>query len=86
MSEVDQRGQLWRRTTFVIGIVVASVLLLCVVFVFANGLLDNVVVFGFPIGFYFLTQGLLIAVAAAAFWFASYQERIDRRHGASEDL
>jgi putative solute:sodium symporter small subunit len=34
--------------------------------------------FRFPFGFYLVAQALLIAIAAAGFWFAHVQERLDQ--------
>jgi putative solute:sodium symporter small subunit len=40
----------------------------------------------FPLGFYFLAQGLLIGIVALSFWFAGRQDRIDDERGEGEDL
>ena len=86
MIEKEQRPVHWRETVAfmaaVIGTLVAGIVLLVV---FTN-LLDAIRALGFPIGFYMMAQGGLIACVIAAFWFASRQERIDRRHGAMEDM
>jgi putative solute:sodium symporter small subunit len=47
--------------------------------------LNNIVIFGFPLGFYMGAQGSLIAFVAILFWFASRQDAIDRQHGVAEE-
>jgi len=85
MIENEQRPAHWRETfalmAAIIGALVGGIVLL-VVFTVP---LDAIKALGFPIGFYAMAQGALIACVIAAFWFANRQERIDRRHGAMED-
>jgi putative solute:sodium symporter small subunit len=40
----------------------------------------------FPIGFYLLSQGLLVFIVAMAFWFIRLQERLDLARSESEGL
>jgi len=47
--------------------------------------LNNIVIFGFPMGYYMAAQGSLIVFVALIFWFCAQQEKIDRDHGVSED-
>ena len=47
--------------------------------------LNKVVILGFPVGFYMAAQGSLIAFVIMLFWFASRQDKIDRRYGFAED-
>jgi putative solute:sodium symporter small subunit len=49
------------------------------------GQLNNVVILGFPLGFYMAAQGSLIAFVVMLFWFAGKQNRIDEEHGMAED-
>ena len=55
-----------------------------VIHMFVN-VLNNVVIFGFPLGFYMAAQGSLIAFVVMLFWFAKRQDQIDRQHGVAED-
>jgi putative solute:sodium symporter small subunit len=50
------------------------------------GRLDQIGFLRFPLGFYLLAQGLLIAMVALAFWSTRMQERIDRSFSESEEL
>lgn len=47
--------------------------------------LNEIVIFGFPLGFYFAAQGSLIVFVILIFWFASKQNRIDEEFGVQED-
>ena len=50
------------------------------------GRLDQIGFLRFPLGFYLLAQGLLIAMVALAFWSTRMQERIDRSFSEGEEL
>lgn len=47
--------------------------------------LNNIVILGFPLGFYMAAQGSLIAFVIMLFWFARRQNAIDEEHGVAED-
>lgn len=47
--------------------------------------LNNIVIFGFPVGFYMAAQGSLIAFVVMLFWFAKAQDAIDVEEGVAED-
>jgi putative solute:sodium symporter small subunit len=47
--------------------------------------LNNVVILGFPLGYYMAAQGSLIAFVVMLFIFASRQNAIDEEHGVAED-
>jgi len=47
--------------------------------------LNNIVIFGFPLGFYMAAQGSLVAFVIMLFWFARKQNSIDEEHGVAED-
>jgi putative solute:sodium symporter small subunit len=55
-----------------------------IVHMFVN-VLNKIVIFGFPLGFYMAAQGSLIAFVVILFWFAKTQNNIDRKHGVAED-
>ncbi|MBB6468376.1 DUF4212 domain-containing protein [Aminobacter carboxidus] len=52
---------------------------------FFVGPLNNIVILGFPLGFYMAAQGSLIAFVVMLFWFARKQNSIDEEHGVSEE-
>ena len=47
--------------------------------------LNNIVILGFPLGFYMAAQGSLIAFVVMLFWFARKQNSIDEEHNVAED-
>ena len=47
--------------------------------------LNNIVILGFPLGFYMAAQGSLIAFVVLIFWFAARQNSIDVEHGVAEE-
>ena len=47
--------------------------------------LNNIVIIGFPLGFYMAAQGSLIAFVVLCFWNASAQNKIDEEFGVAED-
>jgi putative solute:sodium symporter small subunit len=46
--------------------------------------LNEIVILGFPLGFYMAAQGSLIIFVALIFWFANRQDAIDRACGVAE--
>jgi putative solute:sodium symporter small subunit len=47
--------------------------------------LNEIVILGFPLGFYMAAQGSLIVFVVMLFWFARRQDAIDRECGVAED-
>jgi putative solute:sodium symporter small subunit len=47
--------------------------------------LNNIVILGFPLGYYMAAQGSLIAFVVMLFWFARKQNAIDEEFGVAED-
>ncbi len=47
--------------------------------------LNNIVILGFPLGFYMAAQGSLIAFVVMLFWFARRQNAIDEEYGVAEE-
>jgi putative solute:sodium symporter small subunit len=46
--------------------------------------LNQIVILGFPLGFYMAAQGSLIIFVVLIFWFARKQDQIDRECGVAE--
>jgi putative solute:sodium symporter small subunit len=55
-----------------------------VIHLFATSL-NEIVIIGFPLGFYMAAQGSLIAFVVLIFWFASRQNKIDEEFGVHEE-
>ena len=77
--------QYWARTR--------SLMWICMIvwFVFGFGIhffvrqLNEIVILGFPLGFYMAAQGSLIVFVVLIFWFSAAQNRIDEECGVAED-
>lgn len=54
-----------------------------IVHMFVNQL-NEIVILGFPLGFYMAAQGSLIAFVVMLFWFARRQDSLDREFGVAE--
>lgn len=55
-----------------------------VIHMFVN-VLNNIVILGFPLGFYMAAQGSLIIFVVLIFWFSYRQNAIDEEFGVAED-
>ncbi|HEV7369453.1 DUF4212 domain-containing protein [Arenibaculum sp.] len=47
--------------------------------------LNEIVIFGFPLGFYMAAQGSLIVFVVLIFWYAWKQNKIDEEFGVAEE-
>jgi putative solute:sodium symporter small subunit len=81
----ERREEHWRRTRSLM----LTILALWFFFSFFVHLfavqLNNIVILGFPLGFYMAAQGSLIAFVVLCFWNASAQNKIDEEFGVAED-
>lgn len=81
----DRAQEHWRRTRGLMWLTLAIWFFFSfVIHLFARGL-NEVVIIGFPLGFYMAAQGSLIAFVVLIFWFAAKQNRIDEECGVGED-
>jgi putative solute:sodium symporter small subunit len=75
----------WNRTKSLMYVMMALWFFFAFVIHFFVGTLNNIVIFGFPLGFYMAAQGSLIAFVIMLFWFARKQNQIDEESGFAED-
>lgn len=81
----ERREEHWRRTRNLMWTILALWFFFSfVVHLFAVQL-NEIVIFGFPLGFYMAAQGSLIAFVVLCFWNASAQNKIDEEFGVAED-
>jgi len=75
----------WRKTwnLMVIALVIWAFFSFIIHFFVSR--LNEIVIFGFPLGFYMAAQGSLIVFVVLLFWFAYRQDSIDREFGVAED-
>ncbi len=87
MSEISKEKveAHWNETLRLMWIIMALwVFFSFVVHMFATQL-NNIVILGFPLGFYMAAQGSLIAFVVICFWNAKAQNAIDEKYGVAED-
>jgi putative solute:sodium symporter small subunit len=80
-----QRDAYWKKTSRLMW----TIMILWVFFSFVIPAfavqLNEIVIAGFPLGFYMAAQGSLIAFVVLCFWNASAQNKIDQEFGVDED-
>jgi putative solute:sodium symporter small subunit len=81
---LDSNQQYWSRTK---GLMITSLVIWAIfgfgIHLFAPSL-NEIVILGFPLGFYMAAQGSLIVFVVLIFWFAGRQDSIDRECGVAE--
>jgi putative solute:sodium symporter small subunit len=81
----EKRAEYWGKTSKLMWTIMA------LWFFFSFGVhffavqLNQIVIFGFPLGFYMAAQGSLIAFVVLCFWNAVGQNRIDEEFGVAEE-
>lgn len=75
----------WRRTRSLMWLTLAIWFFFSFVVHFFVIPLNNIVILGFPLGFYMAAQGSLISYVVLCFWNASSQNKIDQEFGVAED-
>jgi putative solute:sodium symporter small subunit len=80
-----QRDAYWKKTSRLMW----TIMILWVFFSFVIPAfavqLNEIVIAGFPLGFYMAAQGSLIAFVVLCFWNASAQNKIDEEFGVAEE-
>jgi putative solute:sodium symporter small subunit len=84
MAGPDTEGH-WGATSRLMWIALAIWAFFSFVIHFFVKTLNEIVVLGFPLGFYMAAQGSLIAFVVLLFWFARAQDSIDRKYGVAEE-
>jgi putative solute:sodium symporter small subunit len=84
MSESNDRAH-WAETSKLMWITLAIWVFFGYIVHFFVNALNNIVILGFPLGFYMGAQGSLIAFVVLLFWFARKQDQIDQKYGVAED-
>jgi putative solute:sodium symporter small subunit len=79
------RVSYWNKTKGLMYVMLALWVFFGYVIHFFVDALNNIVILGFPLGFYMASQGSLIAFVIMLFWFARRQNAIDEEHGVAED-
>ncbi len=80
-----QRDAYWKKTSRLMWIIMALWVIFSFVIPAFAVQLNEIVIGGFPLGFYMAAQGSLIAYVVLCFWTASAQNKIDEEFGVAED-
>ena len=81
----ERREEYWQRTrSLMLTILAIWFFFAFVIHLFARQL-NEIVILGFPMGFYMAAQGSLIVFVILCFWNANAQNRIDEEFGVAED-
>ncbi len=80
-----QRDAYWKKTSRLMWTILALWVIFSFVIPAFAVQLNEIVIFGFPIGFYMAAQGSLIAYVVLCFWNASAQNKIDEEFGVAEN-
>ncbi len=75
----------WKATSTLMWITLAIWAFFSFVIHFFVNSLNEIVVLGFPLGFWFAAQGSLVIFVVLLFWFAGRQDAIDREYGMAEE-
>lgn len=75
----------WQRTRGLMWVTLAVWFIFSFVVHFFATAFNEIVIIGFPLGFYMAAQGSLIVFVILIFWFASKQNAIDEECGLGEE-
>jgi putative solute:sodium symporter small subunit len=85
MARPTQAEQYWQKTRGLMWTALAIWFVFgFVIHVFVKQL-NEIVILGFPLGFYMAAQGSLIIFVILIFWFSHRQNQIDEEYGMAED-
>ena len=80
-----QRDAYWQRTSRLMWTILALWVFFSFVIPAFAVQLNQIKIFGFPLGFYMAAQGSLISYVVLCFWNAKAQNKIDQEFGVAED-
>jgi putative solute:sodium symporter small subunit len=87
-EEVDLRTReaYWRETSRLTWTIVVLWFVSWVGPLVLHGPLNRIVIFGFPLSFWFAGQGSLAIFIVLIVWYAVAMNRIDRKYGVAEEV
>jgi putative solute:sodium symporter small subunit len=80
-----QRDAYWKKTSRLMWIIMTLWVIFSFVIPAFAVQLNEIVVAGFPLGFYMAAQGSLIAYVVLCFWNAYAQNKTDEEFGVAEE-
>jgi putative solute:sodium symporter small subunit len=84
MQLTERHEEYWRRNLRITGILLAVWFVVTFVCSYFARELNEIVIFGFPLGFYMGAQGSLIVYLIIIGYYARYMNRLDEEYGVAE--
>jgi putative solute:sodium symporter small subunit len=84
MQLTQRHEEYWSRNLRITAILLSIWFLVTFVASYFARELNEIVIFGFPLGFYMGAQGALIVYVAIIGYYAWYMNRLDKEYGVSE--
>jgi putative solute:sodium symporter small subunit len=86
-KEIDQRTReaYWAETSRITWIILVLWFVSWVAPLVLHRSLNDVVIFGFPVSFWFAGQGSLAFFIVLIVWYAVHMNRLDRKYGLQEE-
>lgn len=84
-TDPESAERYWSRTKALMFTHLAIWFFFSFIIHFFVSILNEIVIFGFPLGFYMAAQGSLIVFVVQCFLFAAQQNRIDEEFGVAEE-
>jgi putative solute:sodium symporter small subunit len=85
MQLTDRQKEYWRRNMRMTAILLAIWFVVTYVVGFFARELNELVIFGFPFGFYMGAQGALIIYVVIIFYYANRMNKLDIEYGVAEE-
>ncbi len=84
MQLTQRHEEYWSRNLRITAVLLSIWFVVTFVASFFARELNEIVIFGFPLGFYMAAQGALIVYVVIIGYYAWYMNRLDKEYGVSE--
>jgi putative solute:sodium symporter small subunit len=81
----EVRQSYWKETSRITWIILILWFVSWVGPLVLHGPLNKIVIFGFPVSFWFAAQGSLAFFIVLIVWYAVHMNKLDRKYGLQED-
>ncbi|MGE5241253.1 MAG: DUF4212 domain-containing protein [Bacteroidota bacterium] len=85
MQLTERHREYWQKNIRLTAILLAIWFVVTYVVGFFARDLNEIVIFGFPLGFYMGAQGALIIYVVIIFYYASRMNKMDKKYGVAEE-
>ncbi len=85
MQLTEKHREYWRKNVRLTAILMAIWFVVTYVVGFYARELNEITVFGFPLGFYMGAQGALVIYVVMIFYYANYMNKLDQKYGVAEE-